>query len=96
MTFQILGVPFAWMFGMLAFLLNFIPNIGSFIATVLPIPVVILNPELSLTVKVLSIVIPTIIQFSIGNLLQPKMMGESLDDAAGEAFDKVARMLGLG
>lgn len=28
--------------------------------------------------------------------LQYKMIGETLDDAAGEAFDKVARMLGLG
>ena len=25
-----------------------------------------------------------------------KLLGESVDDAAGEAFDKVAKMLGLG
>jgi N6-L-threonylcarbamoyladenine synthase len=27
---------------------------------------------------------------------EPKVLGETLDDAAGEAFDKVARVLGLG
>ena len=32
----------------------------------------------------------------IRNPLEYKVMGETLDDAAGEAFDKVARMLGLG
>jgi N6-L-threonylcarbamoyladenine synthase len=32
----------------------------------------------------------------IKNWLQYKLLGETLDDAAGEAFDKVARLLGLG
>jgi AI-2 transport protein TqsA len=75
----ILGVKFGWMFGFLTFLLNFIPNIGSIIATILPLPVALIDPELSMISKILVLVIPGIIQFGIGNLLQPKMMGESLD-----------------
>ncbi len=78
-TLNVLGVSFAWMFGFLAFLLNFIPNIGSVVATLLPIPVALLNPELSLTAKVLALAIPTAIQFTIGNIIQPKIMGQSLD-----------------
>jgi AI-2 transport protein TqsA len=75
----VLKVNFYWMFGFLAFLLNFIPNIGSIIATILPLPVALIDPELGMISKVLVLVIPGIIQFSIGNLLQPKLMGESLD-----------------
>lgn len=33
---------------------------------------------------------------SMANPLQYKIVGQTLDDAAGEAFDKVARILGLG
>ncbi|MHC4203054.1 MAG: AI-2E family transporter [Planctomycetota bacterium] len=79
LVLTILGVKFGWMFGFLTFLLNFIPNIGSIIATILPLPVALIDPELGMISKILVLVIPGIIQFSIGNLLQPKLMGESLD-----------------
>ncbi len=78
-TLAVLGVPFAWMFGFLAFLLNFIPNLGSFIATALPVPVVLLSPELSVPARIAAIAIPAAIQFVVGSLLQPKIMGKSLD-----------------
>src|SRR5262249_3395974 len=42
----LLNVEYALLFGFLAFLLNFIPSIGSIIATLLPVPVVLLSPEL--------------------------------------------------
>ena len=67
------------MFGFLAFLLNFIPNIGSIVATLLPVPVILLSPDLSWPARIAAVVIPTAIQFGIGNLLQPKLMGRSLD-----------------
>ena len=35
----LLGLRMAWLFAFLVFLLNFIPNIGSIIATLLPLPV---------------------------------------------------------
>jgi AI-2 transport protein TqsA len=76
---KILGVSFYWMFGFLAFMLNFIPSIGSVIATILPLPVALIDPELGIVSKVLVLAIPGGIQFFIGNLLQPKLMGESLD-----------------
>jgi AI-2 transport protein TqsA len=75
----ILGVPLAFVFGVLTFFLNFIPSIGSIIATLLPMPVVVLNPELGLTTKILAFVIPSILQFVMGNILDPKIMGRSLD-----------------
>lgn len=78
-TLSILGVEFAWIFGLLAFLLNFIPNIGSIIATLLPLPVALLSPELSIPAKILAVILPALIQFAMGNIVQPKIMGESLD-----------------
>ncbi|MHC4701412.1 MAG: AI-2E family transporter, partial [Planctomycetota bacterium] len=76
---QLAGVKLGWMFGFLAFMLNFIPNIGSVIATLLPLVVALIDPQLGLVSKVLVLVIPGSIQFVVGNLLQPKMLGESLD-----------------
>lgn len=75
----ILGVDLAAVFGLFAFLLNFIPSIGSLIATLLPLPVVLVSPTISPTVAVLAIAIPGTLQFMIGSILEPKLMGESLD-----------------
>jgi AI-2 transport protein TqsA len=77
-SLMMLGVQFAYVFGFLAFVLNFIPSIGSIIATLLPLPVVLLDPELSMLAKVLAIGLPALIQFSIGSLVQPKVQGDAL------------------
>ncbi|MFM1918850.1 MAG: hypothetical protein RLZZ303_484, partial [Candidatus Hydrogenedentota bacterium] len=59
--------------------LNFIPNIGSIIATLLPAPVVFFSADVPTVNAVLAIAIPGCIQFSIGNLIEPKLMGDTLD-----------------
>lgn len=74
----VLGVDLAMVFGLFAFLLNFIPSIGSVIATLLPLPVVLAG-DLSTTSAVLAIAIPAAIQLVIGNFIDPKVVGESLD-----------------
>lgn len=75
----VLGVPLAMVFGLFAFLLNFIPSIGSIIATLLPLPVVLMNPEISPTVAILAIGLPGLVQFGVGNVLSPKVLGDSLE-----------------
>lgn len=72
-------IDLAMAFGFFAFLLNFIPNIGSVIATLLPIPVVLVNPSVSWTVGVLAIAIPGGIQFVMGNVIEPRILGRSLE-----------------
>jgi AI-2 transport protein TqsA len=79
LVLALLGIDLAMVFGLFAFLLNFIPNIGSVIATLLPLPVVLVNPEVSPTAAVLAIIVPAAIQFVIGNFVDPKLMGQSLD-----------------
>lgn len=78
-TLVALDVDLAMVFGLFAFLLNYIPSIGSIIATLLPLPVVLFAPGLSTTAAVLAIAIPATIQFVVGNVLEPKVMGRSLD-----------------
>ncbi len=78
-TLSILHVQFAAGFGFLAFLLNFIPNLGAVVATILPLPLAFLDPHLSLVQGVLALAIPAAIQVAIGSFVQPRMMGHSLD-----------------
>ena len=79
LTLWLLGVDLALVFGLLVFLLNFIPSIGSIIATLLPLPVVLLDPSISMSVAALAIVIPAAIQFAIGNGIEPRIVGRSFD-----------------
>jgi len=79
MVLAILGVPLALAFGVLTFLLNFIPSFGSIIATLLPLPVILLDPTMGAATKVLAFAIPAAVQFAIGNFIDPKVMGGSLD-----------------
>ena len=77
-TLSILKVDLALVFALFSFLFNFIPNVGSIIATLLPLPVVLLSPDMSLTRGLLALAIPGVIQFAIGNVVEPKVMGKSL------------------
>jgi AI-2 transport protein TqsA len=74
-----LGVRFAVIFGLFAFLLSFIPVIGPIAATLLPLPIVLLSPDLSPTARIMALLIPGVIQFIIGQIVTPKVMGRSLD-----------------
>jgi AI-2 transport protein TqsA len=76
---HLLGVDLAFVFGLLAVLLNFIPNVGSIIATLLPIPVILVSPNITTAEAILAIVLPGTIQFLVGNLLEPKLLGDSLN-----------------
>lgn len=78
-TLWALGIDLALVFGLFAFLLNFIPSLGSIIATLLPLPVVLVSPDISATTATLAIALPGLIQVVIGNGISPKVLGDSLD-----------------
>lgn len=72
----ILGVDYALMWGLLAFMFNFVPNIGSFIAA---IPAVILAfIQVGLGTAVWTAVGFTAVNLSIGALIEPRVMGQGL------------------
>lgn len=75
----VLEVPLALVFGLMTFLLNFIPSVGSIVAVLLPIPVVLVDPSIGTFQAVLAIGVPAAIQVTFGNFVEPKVMGESLE-----------------
>lgn len=72
----IIGVDYPVLWGMLAFVLNYIPTIGSLIALIPPVllTVVQIGPLEGLIVLIGFIVINTV----MGNILEPKLMGRGL------------------
>jgi AI-2 transport protein TqsA len=76
---RVLGVKYAVVFGFLAFLLNFIPTVGSLVATLLPLPIILLSPEMGPWAKTLALVIPAAMQIYLGYAVQPRILGNALD-----------------
>ncbi len=78
LVLHFLGIRYAISFGAFAFILNFVPNIGSIVATLLPLPFVLLTPGVSTVTVVLAVLLPLCIQFLIGSVFEPKVMGDTL------------------
>jgi AI-2 transport protein TqsA len=76
---SVLDIELAMAFGLMAFLLNFIPSIGSIVSTLLPLPVVLVSPDLSTLTMFLAIALPGALQLVIGNVIEPMVMGDELD-----------------
>jgi hypothetical protein len=72
-------VRMAHVFGVIHFILNFIPTAGPIIATIVPLPVVILDPALSVSSKIAAFVGPTVVHFLVGNFLEPLVFGSSME-----------------
>jgi AI-2 transport protein TqsA len=73
----LLGVRFWLSFGFLAFVLNFIPTLGSIVATVLPVPVVLIDPDMAGGAKLLAILLPALVQVVVGNIIQPRFQSRT-------------------
>lgn len=74
----IFGVDFVIISGIFFFFLNFIPNIGSIVASVFPISISLLQYGLSTRSFFLALFIVST-QLSFGNIIEPKVMGERLN-----------------
>jgi len=72
----VVGVDFPLLWGILAFLLNFIPTIGSIIAAIPPVflALILLGPGEALLVAGGFLAV----NFSIGNFLEPRILGRTL------------------
>ncbi len=74
----ILGVDFPIFWGFLAFLFNFVPNIGSFAAVVLPFGVSLLQFD-TLEIPLLALGLMFVVQTVVGNVVDPRLMAFSLN-----------------
>lgn len=75
----ICNVPLAAIFGLMAFMLNYIPNVGSIIAMMCPVPIIILDENMSTTMKIIAFSGPALVQGYVGNALEPAVFGKSLN-----------------
>ena len=73
------GLELWLIFGALAFWLNFVPTVGAVVAVFLPMPLVILDPDMSLVSMILAFVLPFTAHMVVGNVLEPLLFGHSLE-----------------
>lgn len=76
LTLGALGVDLWLVFGVLAFWLNFIPTVGTLVAVLIPMPLVLLDPQFSTPAVVLAFAIPLAAHTFAGNVLEPLMFGQ--------------------
>ena len=70
------GVDYPILWGVIAMLFNFIPVVGSIIASIPAILLTFMNLDLNTTIWV--IILYVVINISISNILEPKLMGREL------------------
>ncbi len=82
------GIDFPLFWGYLAFVLNFIPTVGSIIATIPPLLLALIQLDTTMAIVGLVLVL-LVIQITFGNVIEPKLMGNSL------SLNTVVVILGL-
>ena len=73
------GIQMAVLFGIMSFVMNYIPNVGSIIAIFLPLPVVLLDFNLAGWQQAGAFIGPGIVQLVVGNVVEPQLFGSSLN-----------------
>jgi len=74
----LVGVDFASFWGFTIFLLNYIPIIGSVVATLFPALLTLIQFDTFTPFLIVGIGL-TSAQFIVGNVIEPKLMGSSLN-----------------
>lgn len=72
----VLGIDLAIVFGLITFLFNFVPEVGPFIATMLPVPVVLFDGRLENPLLTLCIVLSgtLTLKFFFANIVEVKLI----------------------
>lgn len=83
LTYLVLGpllqVQMAHLFGVVTFLMNFIPNVGAVVATLLPLPIVVLDENLTTISVLLAFLLPIAIHTVVGNIVEPIFFGQQME-----------------
>lgn len=77
LTCLIFQINFALFWGFLVFILNFIPSVGSIVASIPPILMCIIQYD-SLNVTLFFFLIIASLQFMMGNFIEPRILGSRL------------------
>jgi len=76
LSLALIRLDFAVLWGLIAFMLNYIPNIGSLIAAIPPIILALVQFGVGGALGVMAIYLA--VNFVIGNYIEPKLMGKGL------------------
>jgi AI-2 transport protein TqsA len=79
LALMVIGVDFAATWGILAFILNFIPTVGSIIASILPVLVATIQFYPNYWPSIICLISMLTIQMVMGNVVSPKVMGDRLN-----------------
>lgn len=82
----LVGVEFPLLWATLAFGLNYIPNIGSALAAVPPVVLLLISPNEGLLSPLILALCYLGINFVMGNLIEPRVMGRALGLSTFVAF----------
>ncbi|PMR73909.1 AI-2E family transporter [Billgrantia endophytica] len=82
----LVGVDFPLLWGVLAFALNYIPNIGSALAALPPILLMLVSQDGGLFQAFVLATAYLAINFVLGNLVEPRLMGRALGLSTFVAF----------
>ncbi|WP_280547792.1 MULTISPECIES: AI-2E family transporter [unclassified Halomonas] len=83
---KLLGVDFPLLWAVLAFALNYIPNIGSAIAAVPPVLLLLVSPDGGVFDALMLAAAYLGVNFVMGNILEPRVMGRALGLSTFVAF----------
>ncbi|MBS9404421.1 AI-2E family transporter [Halomonas sp. TRM85114] len=83
---KVIGVEFALLWAVMAFALNFIPNIGSAIAAFPPVMLLLVAPDGGLLDAMLLAAAYLAVNFLLGNIVEPRVMGRALGLSTFVAF----------
>lgn len=75
---RLIGIDFAEFWAVLIFVFNFIPYVGSFFAVLLPVMLTLLQFG-AIGTFLVALVSLTGVQVLVGNFLEPRLMGRSLN-----------------
>lgn len=75
---KMVGVDFAAVWALLIFLLNYIPNIGSFLGVIFPALLTLVQFDTLTPFLLITVGLGTV-QFIVGNIVEPAFMGRSLN-----------------
>lgn len=78
LVLTLLDIDFAFFWAFLIFVLNFIPTIGSLVATIFPAVIALLQYGNIIQPSIVLVSIGAI-QFMVGNVIEPRLMGNTLN-----------------
>lgn len=75
----VIGVEVPLCFGVITFIVNYVPNFGCIVAYLAPLPVVFLDPRIGASAELWACIVPFSIHMFTGQVIEPKLYSASLD-----------------